>query len=1325
MSNTSKYYLKKIQEAKDKQLKKLDLSGNYSHRLNGIPVEVFELEQLEILDLSNNQLTTLPEAITRLTNLTRLYLSNNQLTTLPEAITRLTNLTGLDLSNNQLTTLPEAITRLTNLTELDLSDNQLTTLPEAITKLTNLTELDLIFNQLKTLPEAIARLTNLTELYLSYNQLTTLPEAIARLTNLTGLYLSNNQLTTLPEAITRLTNLTGLYLSNNQLTTLPEAITRLTNLTGLYLSNNQLTTLPEAITRLTNLTELYLRNNQLITLPEAITRLTNLTGLYLSNNQLTTLPEAITRLTNLTELDLRNNQLTTLPEAITRLTNLTGLYLSNNQLTTLPEAITRLTNLTGLYLSNNQLTTLPEAITRLTNLTGLYLSNNQLTTLPEAITRLTNLTELYLRNNQLITLPEAITRLTNLTGLDLRNNQLTTLPEAITRLTNLTELDLSYNQLTTLPEAITRLTNLTELDLRNNQLTTLPEAITRLTNLTKLDLRNNQLTTLPEAITKLTNLTKLDLSYNQLTTLPEAITKLTNLTGLYLRNNQLTTLPEAITRLTNLTELHLSNNQLTTLPEAITRLTNLTELHLSNNQLTTLPEAITRLTNLTELYLSNDQLTTLPEAITKLTNLTELDLSYNQLTTLPEAITRLTNLTELDLRNNQLTTLPEAITRLTNLTKLHLRNNPIETPPLEIVKKGIEAIRDYFRQSEKGTAYLYEAKLLIVGEAGAGKTSLAKKIENSGYQLQDDQESTKGIEVIQWDFPLADNHKFRVNIWDFGGQEIYHATHQFFLTKRSLYTLVADTRKEDTDFYYWLNVVELLSENSPLLIIKNEKQDRHREINERALRGRFTNLQKTLATNLATNRGLPEILTAIKHHISNLPHVGTGLPITWTQVREALEKDHRNYISLQEYLSLCQKNGFTQHKYKLQLSGYLHDLGVCLHFQDDSLLNKTVILKPEWGTAAVYKVLDNSTVIRNLGRFNRANLEEIWQEEQYALMQDELLQLMINFKLCYKIPGTVDTYIAPQLLTENQPEYNWNQTDNLILRYAYQFMPKGIITQFIVVMHKWIDQQKYVWKSGIILQKDKTKAEVIEDYDKREIKIRIAGIHKRDLMTIVTHELDKIHNSYKRLKYNKLIPCNCHKCKPSQNPYFYSFERLRQFIADRQEEIQCQQSYAMVNVRSLLDDVIDRKQSSAIEREPNIDKIPPSSVTIEGDVDKLVIQNSVQRNNNNMTKKPNPETPSKPEEVPVKLSWAWRNGSFYLFVFVIVFTLVGLFSGVLPIYSLLIAIIAGAIFIVLIGVMQLREDERLSEKSFVKLVKIVIEQLPLIGNLLRQFISKK
>ncbi len=765
--------------------------------------------------------------------------------------------------------------------------------------------------------------------------------------------------------------------------------------------------------------------------------------------------------------------------------------------------------------------------------------------------------------------------------------KLTEIPAEVFELEWLEVLNLSVNQLTTLPEAIARLQQLTSLGLSDNQLTTLPEAIARLQQLTSLDLSHNGLTTLPEAIANLQQLTSLDLSHNGLTTLPEAIVHLQQLTSLDLSRNQLTTLPEAIASLQQLTSLDLSYNQFAKIPDVVFQLKALNQLVLCGLNLTELSESISQLEKLEYLNLFNNYLSSLPDKISNLKKLIFIRISGNQLKTIPDSIYELYSLEELDLSANSLSEedhlnkiqyISPNILNLKLLRTLDIDENPLGNPPIEIAAKGIDAIRDYFRQLEaEGTDYLYEAKLLIIGEGGAGKTTLAKKIEDQNYQLREE-DSTKGIEVIRWDFPMKDGRQFRVNIWDFGGQEIYHATHQFFLTKRSLYALVADTRKEDTDFYYWLNVVELLSDNSPLLIIKNEKQNRYREINERELRGQFTNLKETLPTNLATNRGLEQVLEQIKHYVKSLPHIGSPLPKTWVRVREALESDARNYISLDEYLNICQKNGFAKRNDKLQLSSYLHDLGVCLHFQEDPLLNKTVILKPKWGTDAVYKVLDNEKVISNLGSFTRSDLANIWCEDEYATMHDELLRLMINFKLCYEIPRSQGKYIAPQLLSANQPFYNWDETNNLILRYTYEFMPKGIITQFIVAMHELMNEQQCVWKSGVVLSKDQTKAEVIEYYGKREIKIRVSGHHKRDLMTIVTHELDKIHDSYNRLKYNKLIPCNCVTCKDSQEPHFYTLENLRNRLAKQKYDVECDISYEKANVLSLIDDVIDKNK---------------------------------------------------------------------------------------------------------------------------------------------------
>ena len=78
----SKYFLDKIQEAKEKQLEQLDLSYEKTsydgHRpLTEIPEELFELKQIKFLKLNNHQIKTLPESIDNLSNLRRLDLINN------------------------------------------------------------------------------------------------------------------------------------------------------------------------------------------------------------------------------------------------------------------------------------------------------------------------------------------------------------------------------------------------------------------------------------------------------------------------------------------------------------------------------------------------------------------------------------------------------------------------------------------------------------------------------------------------------------------------------------------------------------------------------------------------------------------------------------------------------------------------------------------------------------------------------------------------------------------------------------------------------------------------------------------------------------------------------------------------------------------------------------------------------------------------------------------------------------------------------------------------------------------------------------------------
>ncbi|MEN8220767.1 MAG: hypothetical protein ABFS56_31325, partial [Pseudomonadota bacterium] len=65
---------------------------------------------------------------------------------------------------------------------------------------------------------------------------------------------------------------------------------------------------------------------------------------------------------------------------------------------------------------------------------------------------------------------------------------------------------------------------------------------------------------------------------------------------------------------------------------------------------------------------------------------------------------------------------------------------------------------------------------------------------------------TKSLKIAH---PSQTNVTMQLNTWDFGGQQIYHATHQFFLTNRSLFLLTwhAGMDFEAGKLRYWLDTL--------------------------------------------------------------------------------------------------------------------------------------------------------------------------------------------------------------------------------------------------------------------------------------------------------------------------------------------------------------------------------------------------------------------------------------------------------------------------------------------------------------------------------------
>ena len=403
--------------------------------------------------------------------------------------------------------------------------------------------------------------------------------------------------------------------------------------------------------------------------------------------------------------------------------------------------------------------------------------------------------------------------------------------------------------------------------------------VVSLTNLETLNVSHTLITDFSQLV-ELSNLTELNIANTKINNLAP-LTKLSYLTSLSVGSNEISDLMP-LTNLSNITTLFIWGDQIKSL-KPLAEMKNLTSLNISETQVNDLLP-LAGLSKLTELTIWFTEINDLSPLV-GLRNLTSLDISGTQVSNI-SPLTELSNLVSLNISGTNITDLTP-LSKLNNLTLLMLTSifydtfPPIETPPLEIALQGPEAIRAYFRQQEaEGKDYVYEAKLLIVGEPGAGKTTLAKKLQNANYQLQTNEASTEGIEVIDWDFEIykARKDRFQVNIWDFGGQEIYKATHQFFLTRRSLYVLLADNRQENTDFDYWLEVVNTLSAGSPLLIVLNEKGDRSRQqLAEAQLRGRFPNLKEILFCNLAHNRGLDEIVSQVQHHLQHHTYIAPQL----------------------------------------------------------------------------------------------------------------------------------------------------------------------------------------------------------------------------------------------------------------------------------------------------------------------------------------------------------------------------------------------------------------------------------------------------------------
>ncbi|MEL7499284.1 MAG: COR domain-containing protein [Planctomycetota bacterium] len=478
--------------------------------------------------------------------------------------------------------------------------------------------------------------------------------------------------------------------------------------------------------------------------------------------------------------------------------------------------------------------------------------------------------------------------------------------------------------------------------------------------------------------------------------------------------------------------------------------------------------------------------------------------------------------------------------------------------PLELKFDAPSQLLDYYFSIQQQNKMLGEAKLLLVGQGEVGKTSIANRLMSDHFNPNEGK--TNGIEIHQWMVGERDGAQLRLNVWDFGGQEIMHATHQFFLTKRSVYLLVVAARagERDGNLHYWLEMIGLYGGDSPVILVMNKCEETYRDFDENRIRidyGNRINICGFHYTSCKTGEGFFELSKQIVNNASSLSHVQDLLPINYFSIKSTLEEEASisDIISEDQYIEICKLNKVTDRSEQMRLLRFLHDLGCVLHYDDPDqnfALRDTRILNPEWITSGVYQILNNPDFLRKGdGLISKSELSSVFADDECnsgKSRNDFLVEIMAMYELCFAFPNNTNMLLVPELLSSKEPDIGWGKPGDLPrstvnFRYHYAVLPHGMIPRLIVRCNHLLTTSPTYWKSGVVLEVEGCRALVRGDHRQGVVHIQIQGENKsrrREALAVIRNNFSAVHQTYGDLRVEAKVPLPRHPLAP---PVDYEF----------------------------------------------------------------------------------------------------------------------------------------------------------------------------------------
>jgi hypothetical protein len=336
-----------------------------------------------------------------------------------------------------------------------------------------------------------------------------------------------------------------------------------------------------------------------------------------------------------------------------------------------------------------------------------------------------------------------------------------------------------------------------------------------------------------------------------------------------------------------------------------------------------------------------------------------------------------------------------------------------------------------------------EVKVLLLGNGRSGKTSVARRLlRQGGFNRRED--STHGIRLWTGAMPIPSG-KARVNVWDFGGQDLYHNTHQLFLESRAVYLICRTIHPDGADavtdeearrktyqdtpreIEYWLEQVKDLA-NAPgrdtpppriRLLTKVDRgadgaQEGELPVSAKSGFG-FRELQGRLSEALGEALGSrgrctwPRSVLKVKEALRRMKRLGGG-------------KKHR-YITKETFAEVVRNHagGSPYERQPGLLLEIFHRAGVLYHKE---MMGDQIILDQRWALDGIYAVFHREQAVKNLGlkngEFTAADLGAwVWngmgyRERDQALFIDFMQSCRICFELLprWETPDGKSVYVA-------------------------------------------------------------------------------------------------------------------------------------------------------------------------------------------------------------------------------------------------------------------------------------------------------------------------